>query len=77
MLRSKKQNVVARSFVESEFKAITQGLYELLLLNIILDDLGIKLEGSMKLYNDNKSAIKIAHNPIQYNRTKNIEIDKH
>ena len=31
----------------------------------------------MKLYCDNKSAINIAHNPIQHNRTKHIEIDRH
>ena len=40
--RSKKHNVVARSSVESEFRAIAQGLCELLWLNIILDDLRIK-----------------------------------
>ena len=31
----------------------------------------------MKLYSDNKSAINIAHNPIQHDRTKHIEIDRH
>ena len=30
----------------------------------------------MKLYCDNKSAINIAHNPIQHDRTKNIEVDR-
>ena len=40
--RSKKQNVVARSSTESEFKVIAQGLRKLLWLKIILDDLRIK-----------------------------------
>ena len=40
--RSKKQNVVARLSAELEFKAIAQGLCELLWLKIILDDLRIK-----------------------------------
>ena len=31
----------------------------------------------MKLYCDNKLAINIAHNPIQHDRTKHIEIDRH
>ena len=31
----------------------------------------------MKLYCDNKSTINIAHNPIQHNRTKHIEIDRY
>lgn len=74
--KSKKQNVVARSSAESEFRAIAQGLCELLWLKIILDDLRVKWAGPMKLYCDNKSAINIAHNPIQHDRTKHIEIDK-
>ncbi|RVW76999.1 Copia protein [Vitis vinifera] len=44
---------------------------------IILGDLRIKWDGPMKLYCDNKSAINIVHNPIQHNRTKHIEIDRH
>ncbi|RVW89838.1 Retrovirus-related Pol polyprotein from transposon RE1 [Vitis vinifera] len=72
--RSKKQNVVARLSAESEFRVIAQGLCELLWLNIILDDLRIKWDGPMKLYCDNKSAINIAHNPIQHDRTKHIEM---
>ncbi|XP_011046793.1 PREDICTED: uncharacterized protein LOC105141310 [Populus euphratica] len=31
----------------------------------------------MKLYCDNKSAIAIAHNPVQHDRTKHVEVDKH
>lgn len=31
----------------------------------------------MKLYCDNKSAIDIAHNPVQHDRTKHVEIDRH
>ena len=55
--RSKKQNVVARSSAEAEFRAMAQGICELLWLKIILEDLKIKWEGPMKLYGDNKSAI--------------------
>ena len=31
----------------------------------------------MSLYCDNKSAISIAHNPMQHDRMKHIEIDRH
>ena len=31
----------------------------------------------MRLYCDNKSAISIAHNPVQHDRMKHIEVDKH
>ena len=43
---------MARSSIESEFRAMTQGVCELLWLKIILDDLRIKWEGPMKLYCD-------------------------
>lgn len=75
--RSKKQNVVARSSAEAEFRAMAQGICELLWLKIILEDLKIKWGGPMKLYCDNKSAISIAHNPVQHDRTKHIEVDRH
>ena len=75
--RSKKQNVVARSSAESEFRSMAIGICELLWLKIIIDDLKIKWEGPMKLYCDNKSAISIAHNPVQHDRTKHIEVDRH
>jgi len=75
--RSKKQNVVARSSAESEFRSMAMGVCELLWLKIILDDLKIRWEGPMRLYCDNKSAISIAHNPVQHDRTKHIEVDRH
>ena len=31
----------------------------------------------MKLYCDNKVAINIVHNPIQHDRTKHVEVDRH
>ena len=74
---SKKQNVVARSSAEAEFRAMAQGICELLWLRILLNDLQIKGNEPMRLYCDNKSAINIAHNPVQHERTKHIEIDRH
>ena len=75
--RSRKQSVVARSSAEAEFRAMAQGVCELLWLKIILEDLKINCDGPMKLYCDNKSAISIAHNPVQHDRTKHIEVDRH
>ncbi|RDY13166.1 Copia protein, partial [Mucuna pruriens] len=76
-LRSNKQNVVAQSSVEVEFRAMTQGICEGLWMNIILDDLKVKYEGPIKLFCDNNSIISIAHNLVQHDRTKHIEIDRH
>ena len=51
--RSKKQNVVARSSAEAEFRAMAQGICELLWLRILLNDLQIKGNEPMRLYCDN------------------------
>ena len=75
--KSKKQSVVARSSAEAEFRAMAQGICELLWLKIILEDLKIRWDEPMRLYCDNKSAISIAHNPVQHDRTKHIEVDRH
>ena len=39
--------------------------------------MGIKSDGPMRLYCDNKYAISIGHNPVQHDRTKQIEFDQH
>ena len=70
-------SVVTRSSAEAEFKAMAQGISELLQIFIILIDLGITLKGPMKLYCDNQDAINIAHNPVHHDRTKHVEIDQH
>jgi len=31
----------------------------------------------MRLYCDNNAAISLAHNPVQHDRTKHVEIDRH
>jgi len=75
--RSKKQGVVARSSAEAEFKATTQGIYEGVWILRVLKELQIVVKHPLKLYFDNKAAISIAHNPVQHDHTKYIEIDRH
>ena len=58
--------MVARSNAEAEFRAMAQGVCELLWLKIILEDLKIRWDGPIRLYYDNKSAISIAHNLVQH-----------
>jgi len=69
--------VVAKSSAEVEFRAIAQGVCETLWLKILLTELGFDSKDSMRLYCDNKAAISIAHNPVQHDRTKHVEIDRH
>ena len=75
--RSKKQAVVSRSSAEAEFRAMSQGICELQWIKILLRDLRLEPTESMRLYCDNKAAISIAQNPVQHDRTKHIEIDRH
>lgn len=75
--RSKKQNVVARSSSEAEFRAVAQGMCEGLWLRRLLEELYITMEFPIKLYCDNKAAISISLNPVQHDRTKHVEVDRH
>jgi hypothetical protein len=56
---------------------MTHGVCELLWLKILLKELGYAFNDPMRLYCDNKTAIKILRNPIQHDRTKNIEVDRY
>ena len=75
--RSKKQNVMARSSAEAEYRAMSHGVCELLWLRILMGELGFNLEKPINLYYDNKAAISVAHNPVQHDRTKHVEVDRH
>ncbi|KAL0451457.1 UNVERIFIED_CONTAM: Retrovirus-related Pol polyprotein from transposon RE2 [Sesamum latifolium] len=75
--RSKKQEVVARSSVEAEYRGMTKAICELLWIRNLMQDLNIKQDNLMRLYCDNRAACNIAHNPIQHDRTKHVEIDRH
>ena len=69
--------MVAQSSAEVEFRAMVAGVCESLWVKIILEDLKVQWSKPMKLYCDNKSTISIAHNPVQHDQTKHIEIDRH
>ncbi|CAL8137817.1 unnamed protein product [Prunus armeniaca] len=74
--RSKKQKVVSRSSAEAEYHGMAHGVCELLWLRRLLRDLGFGPKKPMDLYCDNKAAIAIAHNPVQHDRTKHVEVDR-
>jgi hypothetical protein len=75
--RSKKQSVVARSTAEAEFRSMASGLCELMWLRILLFELRLLDDGPLKLCCDNQAAINLVHNPVQHDRTKHVEIDRH
>ncbi|KAH9678583.1 retrovirus-related pol polyprotein from transposon RE1 [Citrus sinensis] len=74
--RSKKQHVVARSSAEAEYRDMALGICEGLWISFILNDLGYPSQQLIQLYCDNKAARDIAHNPVQHDRTKHVEVDR-
>ncbi|KAI5316914.1 hypothetical protein L3X38_036621 [Prunus dulcis] len=72
--RSKKQKVVSRSSAEAEYCGMAHGVCELLWLRRLLRDLGFRPKKPMDLYCDNKAAIAIAHNLVQHDRIKHVEL---
>ncbi|KAE8667521.1 Protein QUIRKY [Hibiscus syriacus] len=75
--KSKKQNVVARSSAEAEYRAMAVVTSELVWLQGLLAKLSIKGLKPVKLHCDNRAALQIAANPVYHERTKHIEIDCH
>ena len=73
--RSKKQPVVSRSTTEAEYRAMSVCLSEMLWVRTLLSELKLS-EGPLKLWCDNRSAINIANNPVQHDRTKHVEVDR-
>ena len=74
--RSKKQNVVAHSSAEAEFRGMTLGICEALWLRLVLMDLGYLPRQPIRFYCDNKTECDIAHNQVQHDRTKHVEVDR-
>ena len=68
--------MVACSSAKAKFRAMAQGICELLWLKIILSDLQVTMKSPTMLY-CNRTALKIAHNPFQHDRTKHVKIDRH
>ncbi|XP_021866805.1 uncharacterized mitochondrial protein AtMg00810-like [Spinacia oleracea] len=75
--KAKKQQVVARSSAEAEYKALTLTTCEVTWIKQLLKDLGLKHLGPTILKCDNKAAISIAANPVHHERTKHVELDCH
>ena len=56
---------------------MAKGVCELLWLQRLLGELGYHSNSASDLFCDDKIAIDISHNPIQHDRTKHVEVDRH
>ena len=75
--KSMKQDVVARSSVEAEYRAMALETCELIWLKQLLQELRFGKDGQMTLMCDNQAALHIASNPVFHEMTKHIEVDCH
>ena len=75
--KSKKQDVVARSSAEAEYRAMTLATCELIWLKHLLQELIFGKDEQMKLICDNQAALHISSNLVFHERTKYIEVDFH
>ena len=73
--RSSKQSIISKSCTEAQFKALSSGIDEILWIRGILKDLHIQYEEPIRAFCDKKSAICVAQDPVNYDRTKHIDID--
>ena len=74
---TKKQQTVALSTAEAELMAIVEVVKEVKWMYQLLEEMYFKVELPVQIYIDNQSAIKIAQNDIEHDRTKHIDIKYH
>ena len=74
--RSKKQSVVSKSSTEAEFRAMSKGIDEVMWIKHMLDELRVPYLRPIIIRCDNRSAISIAHDPVDHDKMKHVNIDR-
>ena len=72
---SKRQNTVARSSTEVEYRALASTAAEMTWITYLLQDIGLPMTQTPLLLGDNMSALHLTKNPLFHARTKHIEIE--
>ena len=74
---AKKQGGVARSSTEAEYRALTEAAAELMWVQSVMSELGIKSTDTPVLYCDNIGATYLSANPVFHSRMKHLALDYH
>lgn len=75
--RFRKQNSVARSSTEAEYRALADSCSKLMWITSLLSELGVKLNQQPVLYCDNLGAKSLSSNPVFHSRMKHIALAFH
>jgi hypothetical protein len=74
---AKKQATVSRCSTEAEYKSVANATAEMIYVQSLLTELGVKLTQRPCLWCDNMGATYLSANPVFHARAKHIEIDFH
>jgi hypothetical protein len=74
---ARKQDTVSRSSTEAEYKALANATAEMIWVEALLRELGVRLKERLCLWCDNLGATYLSANPVFHAHTKHIEIDFH
>jgi histone deacetylase 1/2 len=74
---AKKQATVSRSSTEAEYKSVANATAEMMWVQSLLAELGVRQRQTPCLWCDNLGATYLSANPVFHARAKHIEIDFH
>ena len=75
--QAKKQATVSHSSTEAEYKYLANATAEVIWVQSLLDELGVRQSKVPVLWCDNIGATYLSANPVFHARTKHIEVDFH